>query len=170
MNHREGDGVVELASIEAGMRLLVLLVELFPLGADVEKAFYFDFLMMHSGTYEGGPASLHPPDPFASGTLTIRREAVRQGLLFFAKHGLIEEKYTEAGVEYAASESAGVFVDQLESPYFMKAKSAAEWIRREYGGLNREGLNWLVEAAADIWRSQFEPLSVIEDLEGGNGD
>jgi hypothetical protein len=170
MTKRAVDDNAVVPSIESGMRLLVLLVEIFPAGLNLSKAFYLDFLMMHSGAYEGGPDSLHPRDPFASSTLTVRREAVRRGLSYFSHRGLISERFDIGGVEYIASETAGVFVDQLESIYFVRAKTVAQWVREQAAELTVQEMKLLVEAATDIWRAHFEPLSVVEDFEGGGSE
>lgn len=66
--------------IEIGLRLLFALDEANGRSFDLQRLVSYDYLLVHSGDVEDGPASLHPAVPFRGSELLVKREQVQAGL------------------------------------------------------------------------------------------
>src|SRR5687767_3237817 len=101
---------------ETGFRAVVVLAELYPQAADLQRLVFFDYLLIHSGDVQG-PPSLHPATPYRSQEYTIRSEILRKGLLLMAGRGLVRIAVNLTGIEYGATEDTVPFLDRLVEPY-----------------------------------------------------
>jgi hypothetical protein len=63
--------------LECGFRLAIIL-DAVSGEPDLQRLVSYDYLLVHSGDVEGGPASLHPAVPFRGTELLVKRELVRQ--------------------------------------------------------------------------------------------
>src|SRR5437016_4058437 len=89
--------------LECGFRMLFVLDAASPQYADLQRLINFDYLLVHSGDVEGGPASLHPAVPFRGSELLVKRQLVSSGLdLMFARE-LIEKSTSARGIMYRAT-------------------------------------------------------------------
>ena len=148
--------------IEVGLRVLVLLVESFPEGFDLQRLITLDYLLVHSGDFEGGPPSLHPPSPLRAGEVAVRRELITDGLHFYRARALVEKVESDSGFLYRADEEAGAFLDALTSTYARALRDRAEWVFESIAGLTSEELQKVLDEGLGRWRTEFEVLGDLE--------
>jgi hypothetical protein len=60
--------------------------------------------------------SIHPDLPASSGELVVRRGVSREGLRLMQRVHLIEERITEGGLRFLASDDTPSFVSTLQAP------------------------------------------------------
>lgn len=147
--------------LETGLRSLVLLSELHPDSASVERLVVFDYLVVHSDDIPGGPRALHPRTPNRSGELLVRRESVRAGLLLFSRRGLVAQSFTPRGIRYTASEASGWFLDSLDSQYVHSLRDTAEWLIAALNDLSDPELQLLVKEHLGEWGAEYATQSVL---------
>ncbi len=116
--------------VETGLRSLCILTATFPKSFDLDYLVCLDYICVHSGDIDKHMPSLHPALPNRDGEIYVRRAIIEEGLnLFVAKH-LIHRLYTDTGIEYAATEGASPFLDNLSSVYANNLKDRAKWINK----------------------------------------
>lgn len=113
--------------VDTGLRMLCLLNKSHPKSFDLQKLIYLDYIMIHSGDIDENIQSIHPPVPYRTGELLIKRSIIQNGLELFISRNLIEIKYTKFGIEYKASEESSTFIETLEEQYFVKVNERASW-------------------------------------------
>ena len=145
-------------AIESGLRALCLLYEAYPNGYDTQRMVFFDYLIVHSGDVQGGPESLHPATPFRSNEWIVRRRLVDEGLHLLIKKGLVHPEFTENGILFSASETAGAFVACLSQSYTEQLKERAKWVVTTFGQTNEAELNDYFTRQLDRWGAEFEVL------------
>jgi hypothetical protein len=141
--------------VEVGLRCLVLLVEASPSALDLQRLVTMDYLLVHSGDVPGGPASLHPPGPLRAGEVAVRRGLLVEGLHLFRSRGLIVQQLSQAGIQFAADESAAAFLDALSSRYVMNLRERAEWLFETMGRLDYRGLTDVLTESLGRWQVEF---------------
>ncbi len=149
--------------VEVGLRSLVLLLEVFPDTLDLQRLVALDYLLIHSGDFNQGPRSLHPPSPMRAGEVAVRRGLIDDGLHLYRSRGLIEQVPTDSGFEYSAAENAAPFLDALASSYVASLRERGTWIFETFGRLPFEDLQKVLDEALGRWRTEF---AVLGDLEG----
>lgn len=150
--------------LEIGVRLVVLLAEIYPESLDQQQLVYLDYLMIHSGDVDG-PESLHPALPLRSGELLVKRDLVGRGLSLMQSRGLVERVVSENGIGYVADDDAGPFLDSLGAPYIQELKRCARWVVERYGLLSAEKIRPLIERFFKEWTVEFDLPR--PDYEGG---
>ena len=105
--------------IEMGLRILIILENIYPKSFDIEMINYFDYFALHTKDI-GGENSLHPELPNRFGELSVKRELIHSSLKLLISKGLVEIDYTNKGIEYLASELASPFLDNLSEEYTKK--------------------------------------------------
>lgn len=149
--------------IEVGLRSLVVLLEVYPEGLDLQRLVIFDYLLVHSGDITGGPASIHPPSPLRAGEVAIRRGLIEHGLNLYACRGLVVRQLTREGIFYVAEEDAAIFVDAMNAEYVRDLRDRADWLFREFGLLPDSELEAILSESMGRWRTEFTFLEVEED-------
>jgi ABC-three component (ABC-3C) system Middle Component 2 len=142
--------------LESGLRSLVLLLEAFPSGFDIQRLAQYDYLLVHSADVQGGPASLHPATPHRSGELIVRRPLVEQGIQMMMSRSLITTEYTPTGIIHSAGDWALVFINQLQSTYVAQLKDRAKWVVATFGGYSDERLRQFMQSNWTEWGAEFE--------------
>jgi hypothetical protein len=149
--------------VEVGLRTLVLLLEVFPETLDLQHLVTLDYLLIHSGDFEDGPQSLHPPSPMRAGEIAVRRGLIEDGLHLYRARGLIEQVPADTGFGYRAAELTAPFLDALVSPYAIALRERATWIFETLGQLPFDELQQILDEALGRWRTEF---AVLGELEG----
>ena len=80
--------------------------------------------------------------------------------------GLIERRYENAGVYFAASDLASGFLDALTADYVHDLRDRADWIARTYGDARDDELVAIVDEGLGRWGAEFTMQSVLR-AEGG---
>ncbi|MGW7520429.1 ABC-three component system middle component 2 [Streptomyces sp. NPDC054796] len=117
--------------LEVGMRALVLLAESYPEPLDLAQLTAWDYVLLHSGDFDG-PPSLHPHLPARAGELGMKRTVLEQALLVLIRAELAGLVDRSDGLMYAATDRGPVFVDVLESPYVESLRERAEWVVNDF--------------------------------------
>mgnify|MGYP000146115486 CR=1 FL=1 len=102
--------------IEMGLRILIILENIYPKSFDIEMINYFDYFALHTKDI-GGKNSIHPELPNRFGELSVKRDLIHSSLKLLISKGLVEINYTDNGIEYLASELTSPFLDYLSEEY-----------------------------------------------------
>ena len=153
--------------IEIGLRALTLLSEAFPATYSLQRLVVSDYMLVHSDDLPNGPPGLHPKTPHRGGELLVRRAVLEQGLMLYQSRGLLERKYTESGVMYAATERTAAFLDALSSDYAAALRVRASWLVSSFGESSDMELLETANSQVGEWGAEFAMESVlkIEDAE-----
>ncbi len=137
-------------AMESSVRSLVVLAKINE-AVDLDLLVLYDYFLVHSGDYPGGPSSLHPAVPHRSGELLVRRDIVRAGLDYARKKGLVELCFAKDGVKYRATKIAHPFLNYFSTKYFLKVTERARWIADVLNKRPRVELLKLVEENLEVW-------------------
>ncbi|MBI5655523.1 MAG: threonine transporter [Geobacter sp.] len=152
--------------VEIGLRALAILNESFPAGYSLQRLVVFDYLVVHSDDIPGGPVGLHPQTPHRGGELLVRRSVLEEGLLLYQSRGLLERRYTDQGVYFAATDRSAAFLDALDSEYLEHLRDRASWLITELGALADDEMNQLADRHIGEWGAEFAMESVLHIQEG----
>jgi len=152
------------SSVESGLRSLCLLYEAYPLQLDLQRLVFFDYMLVHSGDAPNGPPSIHPPTPFRSNELLVRRHLIESGLHLLLARGLITFKVSQAGFLYSAADPAVSFLSSLTEEYTVLLRERAAWVVKSYGDTDDAQLSAVFNENLDRWGSEFE---IVGDFDGG---
>jgi hypothetical protein len=151
--------------LESGLRLLFALDQAAGRSFDLQRLVLYDYLLVHSGDVENGPASLHPAVPFRGSELLVKRELVRAGLdAMFAKE-LLEKRFEPTGICYRATALTGAFLKLLISSYASALRTRAEWVVTRFADYSDVELESYMTANVGRWGAEFERLTIIKELE-----
>jgi hypothetical protein len=148
--------------VEIGLRALALLNEAFPACYSMQRLVVFDYLVVHSDDVPGGPAGLHPKTPHRGGEMLVRRAVLEQGLLLYQSRSLIERRYTESGLMYAATERSASFLDALNSEYLSVLRERAAWLVLAFGEMSDTELVQIANKRIGEWGGEFAMESVLK--------
>lgn len=149
-------------AMESSVRSLVVLSKIAD-GVDLDLLVLYDYFLVHSGDYPGGPSSLHPPVPHRSGELLVRRDVVRAGLDYARKKGLVELCFAADGVRYRATKIAQPFLNYFSTKYFLVVNERARWISEELHKRPRAELLTLVEKNLDVWGADTAQFLLVPE-------
>lgn len=144
--------------VESGLRTLILLVDAAPKGCDLQRLVIYDYLLVHSKDIKGGPESIHPPSPFRSGELLVRRELLRKGLYLLQKSGLIAQSFSEDGITFRCTNLGPVFLQYLESDYATRSRAVAKWINDTFAGMSNDDLRTFADTNLGRWGAEFTDI------------
>lgn len=151
--------------IETGLRCLFALDEADGEAFDLQRLVSYDYLLVHSGDVEGGPASLHPAVPFRGGELLVKRQLVLSGLdEMFAKE-LVEKKFETRGIYYRANALTGAFLKLLVSTYSSALRERAAWVVSHFSSYRDDELEAYMTENVGRWGAEFDQLTAIKELE-----
>lgn len=147
------------SALETGVRTLAVLVASYPKGHDLGRLVQYDYLTVHSAD-AGGPASLHPPLPFRSGELLVRRGLIDSGLRLMISRSLISREFHMQGVLYYAEDTGGTFLNNMQSPYMMQLRKRADWVASTFDSLSTNELDVVVKRLFEAWTTEFQPMQL----------
>ena len=148
-------GVTFNGPVEVGVRVVHLLLFLYPKELGLERLVLFDYFVVHSAEV-GGPNSLHPSLPFQSKEMLVRRKLIETGLLLMASRGLVERKVSNDGIVYRAGGAASTFVSALEASYFEELRVRAQWVAERFGETEQEVLQERLGNFYKRWIAEFQ--------------
>jgi hypothetical protein len=149
--------------LEVGLRALCLLTIAYPEGYSVQRLTALDYLLVHSEDVPGGPPSLHPPTPYRGGELLVRRGVLQEGLALYWSRGLIDQRFAEEGLYYAATDHSAAFLDALQTPYIEGLRDRASWVVDRFGPESDGDLAELVRENVGEWGAEFTLQSVLRE-------
>lgn len=145
------------SALETGVRSLAILVASYPRAHDLSRLVQYDYLTVHSAD-ANGPPSLHPPLPFRSGELLVRRGLIEAGLRLMMSRRLVHIVPRAEGFLYMAEDAAGAFFDSLRSPYIADLSDRAEWVVATFDHLAATELNVIIKRLFEAWTTEFQPV------------
>lgn len=148
--------------LEVGLRTLIVLSEVGD-WCDVQRLTIYDYFLLHSSDIDKGPESLHPPSPFRSGELAVKREVIQKGLQVMLSKGLVESSFDTMGIRFKAKDVARPFLDYFESPYAQRARSIALWIGATFGTVSDADLQTIVRERLGKWGSEFIGETIVDE-------
>ena len=152
------------SALETGVRTLTVLVASYPRAHDLGRLVQYDYLTVHSAD-AGGPESLHPPLPLRSGELLVRRGLIESGLQLMMSRSLVQRELREQGVLYVADESAGAFLDNLQSRYVVELRGRADWVASTFDTLPVQDLDREIKRLFEAWTAEFQPVQIGSQAE-----
>ena len=144
------------SALETGVRTLAILTSSYPKAHDLGRLVQYDYLTVHSAD-ANGPPSLHPPLPLRSGELLVRRSLIESGLRLMMSRSLVRRELRADGLLYAAEESAGAFLANLQSGYIVELRGRAEWVAATFDKLSVDELNSITKRLFEAWTTEFHP-------------
>jgi len=135
-----------------------------PLRLDARRLVIYDYLLVHSGDVENGPASLHPATPHRSGGLLVKRDLMRDGLMLFVGRELVRVHLDAAGVTYSASELTSTFLRYLEAPYTSRLRESARWVVQRFAQFSDESLEAYVADHLGRWGGEFSTEALVREV------
>lgn len=151
--------------IECGLRSAIILLEIYPRSADLQRLINYDYLLVHSGDVEDGPESIHPATPYRSGELLARRPLIEKGIQLMMSRSIIDIKYCSNGVNYCAGEWASIFIESLTSRYILKMRERAKWVTERFLSTASEDLDAFMRSNWKHWGSEFEYEALLRETE-----
>jgi hypothetical protein len=149
--------------MECGLRALVLLTASSPVGCDLQRLTFFDYLLVHSGDVPGGPASIHPATPLRSGEALVRRHWIEHGLRLMLSRELIEPGFSPNGITYQSTTLSAPFLGYLEQQYTRLLRERAAWVIAEFGPYTDAALVTFFQTHLDRWGGEFIFEGLNED-------
>lgn len=141
--------------LEVAVRVLMVLVEVFPEHLDLNRLVLLDHGLLHSADL-GGPESLHPPVPIRAGELGIKRELVQAGVEVLVRSGLAQMETQLDGIRFWASENAEGFARLLETQYARALSSRASWVASHFADLSDADIRDALRTVSGHWAEEFE--------------
>lgn len=141
--------------LETGVRSVVLLDTAYPRAFDLKELTWLDHLVVHTGDISG-PESLHPNVPHRDGELLVRRSLVEQGVTLMRNLHMIEAKYGENGIVYAARDQAAPFVKLIRTQYGRALKARAVWLIAYLSERGEEHLHEVITQKIGRWAVEFQ--------------
>ena len=141
--------------LEVGVRCAALLFADRPNSRDLTRIVQYEYLLVHSGDVEDGPASLHPATPHRAGELLVRRGLVENGLLFMLARNIVCRILGETGISYGTGEYSRPFFDALAAPYTLSLLERATWVVKKFGALPDDELSGFMRDHWSDWGSEF---------------
>ncbi|SHN72385.1 ABC-three component system middle component 2 [Desulfovibrio litoralis] len=143
--------------LEAAIRAIVILTEIYPCRLDLQEMVKLDHLIVHTKDING-PQSLHPQLPLRNAEILVRRKIVEQGLFLLISKKLVSRVIDDNGIYYEASDYAAPFIASLESTYTAKLTERAIWINNNLLQLDKSSFRSLIEKNFGKWTQEFQPL------------
>ena len=151
--------------LECGFRMLFLLHVGGPRSRDLQRLVSYDYLLVHSGDANEGPASLHPAVPFRGSEWLVKRDVISAGLNQMFSRGLLRKHTTSEGIVYQPSELTGPFIDLLKAPYAKLLLERAHWIESHFGDMSDDQLESYMSENIGRWGAEFERLTALKELD-----
>ena len=147
------------SALETGVRTLTILTASFPTAHDLSRLVQYDYLTVHSAD-AGGPPSIHPPLPFRSGEILVRRGLIESGLHLMISRALVSREFHANGFLYKAEESAEVFLGNMQSNYILELRNRAYWVADTFDTVGTDKLNSIIDDLFETWTIEFQPIQL----------
>lgn len=153
------------SSLEYGLRTLFILNASKEVPIDLQRMVSYDYLLVHSGDVDGGPASLHPAVPHRGTELLVKRSLIQAGLNQMLSRELIQVIFAPRGFLYQATELTEPFIKLLKSTYAHELYSRAQWIARYFGRHTDDELASFMATNVGRWGAEFDQLAAVDLLD-----
>ncbi|MDC9513098.1 hypothetical protein PSH47_04910 [Pseudoalteromonas sp. CST5] len=143
---------------ELGVRMVHLLMALYPRKVDLQRLIYFDYAAIYSADLNG-PDSLHTPVPLRGGEFTSRRQVIEEGLYLMAQRSFIDVKASSDGISYQLGENGPALVGLIGGEYSRELYKRCEWVASTLGDKDEKYLEAIFGKSCVSWGAEFLPTS-----------
>ena len=135
---------------ELGVRMVFLLLEIYPKKLDLHTLSYLDYALIYSGDLDG-PDSLHTPVPLRGGEYLSRQQIIEQGLHLMSHRGFVGICYSKNGITYYAGDNASSLIGLMGGAYSRELRKRGKWVSKYLSNhtakdlddiFNKNGLTW----------------------------
>ncbi|MDK4745471.1 threonine transporter RhtB [Leclercia adecarboxylata] len=139
---------------EMGVRMVYLLLSLYPRKIDLQKLVYLEYAAVYSGDL-GGPSSLHTPVPMRGGEYICKRDVIKRGLDLMSARSFIDITYDSTGIYYSVGENGPTLVGLIGGAYALQLHKSCEWVARSFGDYSINELLSLFDKKSLTWGVEF---------------
>lgn len=148
---------------EMGVRMVYLLLSLYPRKVDLQKLVYLEYATVYSEDL-GGPMSLHTPVPMRGGEHICKREIIEHGLHLMSARSFIDITYQSTGIYYSAGENGPALVGLIGGTYATQLLESCDWVARNFGDFGVNELLSLFDKKSLTWGAEFSSSEVERKL------
>ncbi|EKN3986322.1 ABC-three component system middle component 2 [Yersinia enterocolitica] len=148
---------------EMGVRMVYLLLSLYPRKIDLQKLVYLEYVTVYSEDL-GGPTSLHTPVPMRGGEYICKRDIIERGLHLMSARSFIDVTYDSTGIYYSAGENGPALVGLIGGTYASQLLISCEWVARNFGDFGINELLSLFDKKSLTWGAEFSSSEVERKL------
>ncbi len=149
--------------IEFGLRTLFVLNCIAPRSSDLQRLIYYDYLILHTSDIDPQQASIHPPYPYRSAEILVKRERLRKGLLIMHSRQLIDILFDGGGITYKATDLTPKFLQYFNSEYAEQLISSVAWVIQRFAAYSDKQLDQYMKKNLDRWGSEFSREAFIRE-------
>ncbi|SIT48185.1 conserved hypothetical protein [Paraburkholderia ribeironis] len=153
------------SALEYGFRTLFILNAAGGHAMDLQRLVSYDYLLVHSGDVDDGPASLHPAMPHRGTELLVKRNVIHAGLTQMLAKELIQIVFAPQGFLYRATDMTAAFIKLLKSAYAHELGARANWIVDRFGRYTDQELEAFMAQNVGRWGTEFDRLTAVDLLE-----
>lgn len=139
---------------ELGVRMVYLLMALYPRKVDLQRLVYFDYAAIYSADLNG-PESLHTPVPLRGGEYTSRREVIEEGLYLMAQRSFVDVEAGPNGISYQLGENGPALVGLIGGEYSRELNKRCQWVASALGDIDDKALERLFGVRGFLWGAEF---------------
>ncbi|EGR1125487.1 threonine transporter RhtB [Vibrio cholerae] len=143
---------------ELGLRMVHLLMALYPKKVDLQRLVYFDYAAIYSADLNG-PESLHTPVPLRGGEYASRREIIEEGLYLMAQRSFIDVQADDGGISFQLGENGPALVGLIGGEYSRELYKRCEWVASALGDMDEKNLEKIFGMRGTLWGAEFLPIT-----------
>lgn len=151
--------------MEVGLRIIIILNELNNMPIDINRLIIYDYFVIHGNDFDSSIESLHPPTPYRSGEIIIKRKIIQEGINLMYSKELLDINYTEKGIYFKANELTPAFLNYLNSTYAEDIKKNSILVINKFNSYSDDKINTFVNDNLSNWGSEFTKESLIRGWE-----
>lgn len=149
---------------ELGVRMVYLLMALYPRKVDLQRLVYFDYAAIYSADLDG-PESLHTPVPLRGGEYTSRREVIEEGLYLMAQRSFVDVEASPSGISYQLGQNGPALVGLIGGEYSRDLYNRCQWVASVLGDEDDKALERLFGVRGSLWGAEFVSAESAGDSE-----
>ena len=135
---------------ELGIRMVFLLLEIYPKKMDLHMLSYLDYALIYSGDL-GGPDSLHTPVPLRGGEYLSRKQIIEQGLHLMSHRGFVDICYNKDGITYYAGDNASSLIGLMGGVYSHELRKRGKWVSQYFSNHSAKELEVIFDKNGLTW-------------------
>lgn len=141
---------------ELGVRMVYLLMALYPRKVDLQRLVYFDYAAIYSADLSG-PESLHTPVPLRGGEYSSRREIIEEGLYLMAKRSFVNVIADSNGISFQLGDNGPALIGLIGGDYSRELIKRCQWVALELGDKEDKTLEETFGVHGILWGAEFVP-------------
>jgi hypothetical protein len=145
---------------ELGVRMVYLLMALYPRKVDLQRLVYFDYAAIYSADLDG-PESLHTPVPLRGGEYTSRREVIEEGLYLMAQRAFVDVEAGADGISFQLGENGPALVGLIGGDYSSELYKRCRWVASFLGDKDESALESIFGKGGTMWGAEFVSIELV---------